>query len=100
MVTKEIYENGITCRGICDICNYINTCYQYSTNQIKEKEINMTGTEYCKSCEKLDVCMYTNEFVRVVDETNENMQKSSFKDNITIDYRCKFYKGKPQGNVR
>ena len=51
----------------------------------------MTGKEYCKSCEKSDVCMYSKEFIRVVDETNENMLKSSFKDNITIDYRCKFY---------
>ena len=51
----------------------------------------MTGTEYCKSSEKSGVCMYSKEFVRVVDETNENMLKSSFKDNITIDYRSKFY---------
>ena len=60
----------------------------------------MTGTEYCKSCEKSDVCMYSNEFKRVVDEANESVSKSSFKDNITIDYRCKFYKSKPQWNIR
>ena len=60
----------------------------------------MTGAEYCKSCEKSGVCMYSKEFIKVVDETNENMLKSSFKDNIVIDYRCKFYKSKPQGNIR
>ena len=60
----------------------------------------MTGTEYCKSCEKLDVCMYSKEFIRVVDEANDNMQKSNFKDNIIMEYRCKFYKSKTQGNIR
>lgn len=57
----------------------------------------MTGAEYCKSCEKSDVCMYTKDFVKVVDEANENVNKSSFKDNIIADYRCKFYKSKTQG---
>ena len=60
----------------------------------------MTGAEYCKSCEKSDVCMYFKEFIKVVDETNENMLKSSFKDNITIDYRCEFYKSKTQWNIK
>ena len=50
----------------------------------------MTGAEYCKSCKKSDVCMYTKDFVKVVDEANE-------KDNIIADYRCKFYKSKTQG---
>ena len=60
----------------------------------------MTGEEYCKSCEKSDVCMYSKEFIRVVDETDESVNKSSFKDNIIADYRCKFYKSKPYGNIR
>ena len=60
----------------------------------------MTGEEYCKSCEKSDVCMYTKDFVKVVDETNESVNKSSFKDNIIADYRCKFYKSKTQGDIR
>ena len=60
----------------------------------------MTGAEYCKSCEKSDVCMYSKDFVKVVDEANENVNKSSFKDNIIADYRCKFYKSKPYGNIR
>ena len=60
----------------------------------------MTGEEYCKSCEKSDVCMYTKDFVKVVDEANENVNKSSFKDNIIADYRCKFYKSKTQGDIR
>lgn len=60
----------------------------------------MTGTEYCKSCEKFDVCMYSKDFIQAVDEANDSISKSNFKDNITIDYRCKFYKSKPQGNVR
>ncbi len=57
----------------------------------------MTGIEYCSNCEKSDVCMYTKDFVKVVDEANENVNKSSFKDNIIADYRCKFYKSKTQG---
>ena len=57
----------------------------------------MTGEEYCKSCEKSDVCTYSKEFIRVIDETNESVNKSSFKDNIIADYRCKFYKSKTQG---
>lgn len=67
---------------------------------MKGEQINMTGAEYCKSCEKLDVCMYSKEMTRVVDEADENIKKSSFKDNITIYYRCKSYKSKPQGNIR
>ena len=57
----------------------------------------MTGIEYCSNCEKSDVCMYTKDFVKIVDEANENMLKSSFKENIIADYRCNFYKGKPRG---
>ncbi len=47
---------------------------------------------YCTECEKLEVCMYSNEFIKVIDEVNSVIYKSSFKDSIIIDYRCKFYK--------
>ena len=62
--------------------------------------VNMTGTEYCNNCEKFDVCMFSAEMIRVVDEADENIKKSSFKENITLDYRCKFYKGKIMGVKR
>ena len=37
MVDKEMYEKGITCRGICCICNEKDGCYQYLINKSTER---------------------------------------------------------------
>lgn len=30
-ITREVYENGLNCRGMCNICDQTEYCYQYKT---------------------------------------------------------------------
>ena len=37
MITKELYEQGINCRGMCFLCDKVNSCYQAKVNGEKER---------------------------------------------------------------
>lgn len=40
MITKETYDRGINCRGICSICREKENCYQYSLICKEKQEIS------------------------------------------------------------
>lgn len=54
MITKQTYEDGIRCRGICSLCNKgRENCYQYII-EVKDKndEFTRLDNEYKISCRK------------------------------------------------
>ena len=44
-ITKEAYEKGINCRGLCFMCNDTSYCYQYKINKQKELIESFTDEE-------------------------------------------------------
>lgn len=45
MCSKEQYERGLRCRGLCSICKETAECYQYKMDksETQEKEVNCSS---------------------------------------------------------
>ena len=44
-ITKEAYEKGLNCRGLCFICDVSSNCYQYKINKQKDLIKSFTDEE-------------------------------------------------------
>lgn len=65
MITKKIYLNGVRCKGICEFCEDIDGCYQYSENIKSDIEIRVfnhkTNKVAYKTLSKLETGLLLND---------------------------------------